>query len=117
MVDVIGELASVCPGPFLSALFKKVVQRLLIAVQKSGEEEKDDDDNDDMDDSDGNKDGDNRAAAAAATDETEDSICALLGLSRALVSSRSLDDASLDLLRRSVRPLMRTDAHPPRVQK
>ena len=52
VADAIGELASVCPGPFLSALFKKVVQRLLIAVQKSGEEEEDDDDGDMDDDND-----------------------------------------------------------------
>ena len=87
VTDAIGQLAQVCPREFLQTLFKKVVQRLLIATTEV---------TDNMDDKD-------------AEQTTTLRICSLLGLGQALVASGSLDDASLFLLYRAVRPLVRTD--------
>uniref|UniRef100_A0A7S2SK72 TOG domain-containing protein n=1 Tax=Eucampia antarctica TaxID=49252 RepID=A0A7S2SK72_9STRA len=49
-------------------------------------------------------------------DESE-KICTLLGLAQALVKSGALDDASISLLYRAVRPLIRTDENSTSVQK
>lgn len=52
-------------------------------------------------------------------DETE-KICTLLDLARSVLSSRALpsdDTSTLTLLYRTLRPLLRTDVHHPRVQK
>ena len=46
-----------------------------------------------------------------------DKICSLLSLSQALVISQSLDETSVSLLYRSLKPLIRTDEARPRVQK
>ncbi|KAL7529107.1 hypothetical protein ACHAXR_002800, partial [Thalassiosira sp. AJA248-18] len=90
----IGQLAQICPPEFLQNLFKKVVQRLLVATTEVAE----------------NTTPDEKNTAAMR-------MSSLLGLGQALVASGSLDDASLSLLYRAIRPLVRTDEHDPRVQK
>ena len=94
VTDAIGQLAQVCPNEFLQNLFKKVVQRLLMATTEVAEST--------------NSDEKNAVAMRMAS---------LLGLGQALVASGSLDDASLSLLYRAIRPLVRTDEDDPRVQK
>jgi len=98
VIDAIAQLAKCCPRPFLQNLFKKVTQRLLLATQSSA--------SDDGDDNEKNK-----------NSEETDKICSLLGLAQALVSSQCLDENSISLLYRAVRPLVRTDEHNPSVQK
>ena len=49
--------------------------------------------------------------------DMSDKICSLLSLSQALVISQSLDETSVSLLYRSLKPLIRTDEARPRVQK
>ena len=95
VTECIGQLARVCPPDFLQGLFRKVVQRLLQATA-------------DASSADGG--GDARAAASLR-------MCSLLGLGQALVASGTLDGESVSLLYRSVRSLVRTDEHDPRVQK
>lgn len=95
VTDAVGYLARKCPREFLQNLFKKVIQRLLVA------------------------------STEATTDESEEKkdapivfrLCSLLGLSQALVASGALDDGSLSLLYRAIRPFVRTDEHDSRVQK
>lgn len=59
-----------------------------------------------------------RLLAASQSEEREtEKICTLLGLSQALVTSQALDDASISLLYRAIRPLIRSDEHEARVQK
>jgi hypothetical protein len=59
-----------------------------------------------------------RLLVASQSDEIEtEKICTLLGLSQALVTSQALDDASISLLYRAIKPLIRTDEHEARVQK
>ena len=94
VTDVIGQLAQICPREFLQTLFKKVVQRLLMATTEAT-------------DSPGDKDSSNVTIR----------LTSLLGLAQALVASSSLDDASLSLLYRALRPLVRSDEHDPKVQK
>eukprot|EP00571_Detonula_confervacea_P014457 CAMPEP_0172305402 /NCGR_PEP_ID=MMETSP1058-20130122/6707_1 /TAXON_ID=83371 /ORGANISM="Detonula confervacea, Strain CCMP 353" /LENGTH=1524 /DNA_ID=CAMNT_0013016997 /DNA_START=113 /DNA_END=4687 /DNA_ORIENTATION=+ len=96
VTDAIGQLAQICPREFLQNLFKKVVQRLLVATTEIAEDSSDDKD---------------------AKNATAMRMSSLLGLGQALVASGSLDDASLSLLYRAVRPLVRSDEHDPRVQK
>lgn len=96
VTDAIGQLAQICPREFLQNLFKKVVQRLLVATTEIAESASDDRDT-------------NNATALR--------MASLLGLGQALVASSSLDEASLSLLYRAVRPLVRSDEHDPRVQK
>lgn len=95
VTDTIGQLAQTCPREFLQNLFKKVVQRLLLATTEAG-------------DSAGDK---------ASKEEQALRMCSLLGLGQALVASGSLDDDSVSLLYRAVRPLVRSDEHDSRVQK
>jgi len=103
VTDAIGQLARICPPEFLQTLFRKVVQRLLATAAKVAE-------------SSGSSNGEsNNGASAAAAAAAR--MSSLLGLGQALVASGSLDDASLSLLYRAVRPLVRTDEHDPRVQK
>lgn len=93
VTDAIGQFAQICPRDFLQSLFKKVVQRLLQAstdISESGTNDK---------------------------NATAMRMSSLLGLGQALVASGCLDDASLSLLYRAVRPLVQTDEHDPRVQK
>lgn len=90
VTDAIGYLARVCPREFLQNLFKKVVQKLLVASTD---------------------------VQSAEKEENDLRMCSLLGLARSLVASESLDEASLSLLFRAIRPLVRTDEHDPRVQK
>ena len=85
VTDAIGELARICPRSFLQNLFKKVMQRLLVATQ--------------------------------AEEDESDKICTLLGLAQALVSSETLDENSVSLLYRAIRPLIRSDEHDSKVQK
>jgi ribosomal RNA-processing protein 12 len=92
VTDAIGQLAQICPREFLQNLFKKVVQRLLLATTEAGE-------------SSGDK----------ASKEAH--MCSLLGLGQALVASGSLEDDSVSLLYRAVRPLVRSDEHDAGVQK
>ena len=95
VTECIGQLARVCPPEFLQGLFRKVVQRLLQAtadVPADGEDR------------------DGRDAASLR-------MCSLLGLGQALVASGALEAESVSLLYRSVRSLVRTDEHCPRVQK
>lgn len=56
------------------------------------------------------------AATQSEEDETE-KISTFLGLSQALVSSEALDEDSVALLYRAVKPLIRSDLHESRVQK
>lgn len=56
------------------------------------------------------------AASQSEARETE-KICTLLNLSQALVTSQALDKASISLLYRAVKPLIRSDEHEARVQK
>lgn len=59
-----------------------------------------------------------RLLAASQSEEQEtEKICTLLGLSQALVTSQALDDASISLLYRAIKPLIRSDEHEARVQK
>ena len=97
VTDAIGHLAQVCPREFLQTLVKKVLQRLLVATTTE------------ISDASSN---DKNAKNANAT-----RMSSLLGLGQALVASGSLDETSLSLLYRAVRPLVRTDEHDPRVQK
>ena len=95
VTDTIGQLAQICPREFLQNLFKKVVQRLLVATTEAG-------------DNTGDK---------ALKDGQALRMCSLLGLGQALVASGSLDENSVSLLYRAVRPLVRSDEHDSRVQK
>lgn len=90
VTDAIGQLAQICPRDFLQTLFKKVVQRLLLAT-----------------------------TADTPVDRMNATLrkTSLLGLAQALVASGSLDEASISLLYRAVRPLVRNDEHDPKVQK
>ena len=59
-----------------------------------------------------------RLLGATQSNENEsEKICTFLGLSQALVSSEALDEASISLLYRAIKPLIRSDEHEPRVQK
>jgi ribosomal RNA-processing protein 12 len=91
VTDAIGYHARVCPREFLQNLFKKVVQKLLVASTEGAE----------------------------GTDKEENNLrmCSLLDLAKSLVASGSLDEASLSLLFRAIRPLLISDEHDPRVQK
>ena len=95
VTDTIGKFAQLCPHEFLQNLFKKVVQRLLIATTEAGDGEDD----------------------KAPKDVQALRMCSLLGLGQALVASGSLDDDSVLLLYRAARPLVRSDEHDSRVQK
>jgi ribosomal RNA-processing protein 12 len=55
--------------------------------------------------------------ASQQEEDMSDKICSLLSLSQALVISQSLDETSVSLLYRSLKPLIRTDETRPRVQK
>ena len=94
VTDAIGHLAQVCPREFLQTLVKKVLQRLLVATTTESSD-------------------------ASSNDKNANTtrMSSLLGLGQALVASGSLDETSLSLLYRAVRPLVRTDEHDPRVQK
>ena len=95
VTDTIGQLAQICPPEFLQNLFKKVVQRLLVTTTDAGDNEGD----------------------KSSKDTQALRMCSLLGLGQALVASGSLDDNSVSLLYRAVRPLVRSDEHDSRVQK
>lgn len=56
-------------------------------------------------------------SASQSEERATEKICTLLGLSQALVTSRALDDASISLLYRAIKPLIRSDEHEARVQK
>ena len=59
-----------------------------------------------------------RLLAASQSEEREtEKICTLLSLSQALVTSQALDNASVSLLYRAVKPLVRSDELEARVQK
>ena len=59
-----------------------------------------------------------RLLAATQSDKNEsEKICTFLGLSQALVSSEALDETSISLLYRALKPLIRSDEHESRVQK
>jgi len=96
VTDAIGQLAQICPREFLQTLFKKVIQRLLLATTEIAEASSNE---------------------KTAKNVANASISSLLGLGQALVASGSLDDTSLSLLYRAVRPLVRSDEHDPKVQK
>lgn len=87
LTQAIASLARVAPQALLQTLFKKVIQRLLEASQQQQQQ------------------------------DMSDKICSLLSLSQALVISQSLDETSISLLYRSLKPLIRTDEARPRVQK
>jgi ribosomal RNA-processing protein 12 len=55
--------------------------------------------------------------ASQSDDDLSEKMCSLLSLAQALVVSESLDDSSVSLLYRSLKPLIRTDQTKPRVQK
>lgn len=56
------------------------------------------------------------SATQMESDETE-KICSLLGLAQALVKSEALNEDSINLLYRSIKPLIRSDEQNSRVQK
>jgi ribosomal RNA-processing protein 12 len=59
-----------------------------------------------------------RLLASTQSEENESGkICTLLGLSQALVSSEALNEETISLLYRVIKPLIRTDEFEPRVQK
>ena len=49
--------------------------------------------------------------------EVKDKLCSLLNLSQALVASEALDEASVMLLYRTMKPMIRSDEHGPKAQK
>jgi ribosomal RNA-processing protein 12 len=55
--------------------------------------------------------------ASQAEDDLSEKMCSLLTLSQALVTSKNLDQPSISLLYRSLKPLIRTDETKPRIQK
>jgi ribosomal RNA-processing protein 12 len=55
--------------------------------------------------------------ASQSDEDLSDKMCSLLTLAQALVVSDCLDDSSVSLLYRSLKPLIRTDTIKPRVQK
>lgn len=91
----IGELARLCPKPFLQSLFKKVMHKLVSATQQHQQGE-------------GTNEDDN---------EHESQICTLLRLAHALVTSASLDRDSINLLYRVTKPFIRSDEMAPKIQK
>jgi len=95
VTDAISTIAKLAPPPFLHSLFRKIMQRLLAATSAH---ESDMNDNDD--------DGDDTAK-----------ICSLLGLAQGLVSSKALDDDSVALLFRVIKPLVRSDELNAKIQK
>jgi ribosomal RNA-processing protein 12 len=56
-------------------------------------------------------------ASQSEDDKMTEKMCSLLTLSQALVVSECLDESSMLLLYRSLKPLIRTDETPPRIQK
>ena len=86
LTDAIAALASLAPPEFLQSLFKKVMHRLILAIQ-------------DQDDSRSSR------------------VDAYLRLAQALVSSKSLDGSSVDLLYRAIKPLIRSDEQCLKTQK
>jgi ribosomal RNA-processing protein 12 len=87
VTQAIASIARLTPKSQIQGLFTKIVQRMLQTSQVSGD------------------------------GMMLEKMCALLALSQALVASECLDDSSVSLLYRSVRPLIRTDETPPRIQK
>ena len=85
VADAIAAFAPLAPEEFLKSLFKKVIQRLLVATQSDN-------------------------------DETE-KMCTLLGLAQAMVKSECLNEESISLLYRSIKPLIKSDEQSSRVQK
>ena len=83
--QAIASLAQGAPKTLVTAMFKKVIQRLLEASQSE--------------------------------EDQSGKMVALLSLSQALVASETLDEPSISLLYRSLKPLIRTDQVIPRVQK
>ena len=55
--------------------------------------------------------------AMQSESERSERVCALLALTQALVASSKLQEAEAALLYRTLKPLIRTDNHGPRVQK
>ena len=55
--------------------------------------------------------------ASQSTDDQSDKMCSLLALSQALYTSHCLNESSVTLLYRALRPLIGTDETRPRVQK
>lgn len=55
--------------------------------------------------------------ASQSTDDQSDKMCSLLALSHALYTSHCLNESSVTLLYRALRPLIGTDETHPRVQK
>jgi len=55
--------------------------------------------------------------ASQSTDDQSDKMCSLLALSQALFTSHCLNESSVTLLYRALRPLIGTDETQPRVQK
>lgn len=85
--QAITSIARLAPKPQIQALFTKVVQRMLQTSQTPD------------------------------VDKMVAKMCSLLTLSQALVSSECLENSSVSLLYRSLRPLIRTDETHSRIQK
>lgn len=85
--QAITSIARLAPKPKIQALFTKVVQRMLQTSQTPD------------------------------VDKMVAKMCSLLTLSQALVSSECLENSSVSLLYRSLRPLIRTDETHSRIQK
>lgn len=92
LTEAIAELARLAPPDFLQTLFKKVMHRLILAIQQQEQDSKD--------------------------TSKSSGVEAYLYLSQALVSSKSLDGhSSIDILYRSIKPLIRTDEQCVKTQK
>lgn len=92
LTEAIAELARVAPPDYLQSLFKKVMHRLVLSIQQQQQYSKD------------------------ATKSS--GVEAYLYLSQALVASQSLEShSSVDLLYRSIKPLIRTDEQCVKTQK
>eukprot|EP00559_Dactyliosolen_fragilissimus_P009459 CAMPEP_0184860718 /NCGR_PEP_ID=MMETSP0580-20130426/5555_1 /TAXON_ID=1118495 /ORGANISM="Dactyliosolen fragilissimus" /LENGTH=880 /DNA_ID=CAMNT_0027357931 /DNA_START=1610 /DNA_END=4252 /DNA_ORIENTATION=- len=87
VIDAIAAYAPLSPAPFLQNLFKKLMQRLL------------------------------KATTNEHFKKESETACSLLGISRALVKSKALDETSISLLYRAIRPLLRSDELSARIQK
>ena len=84
----IASIAKVAPNAQIQRLFTKVVQKMLEFNFSQSNDKK-----------------------------TIEKMCSLLALSQALVISECLNDSSISLLYRSLKPIIRTDETPSRIQK
>eukprot|EP00536_Pseudo-nitzschia_multiseries_P006816 jgi/Psemu1/65748/estExt_Genemark1.C_1500048 len=104
----------------LPSLFK-LVDSLHDASSQTSKKSGGDEDNMETDDSVVEKDATGvlvvTRSIASIAKKTIEKMCSLLALSQALVISECLDESSISLLYRSLKPIIRTDETPSRIQK